>query len=290
VRRLAALAGLVVVVTACGGSTGVQDAGKAPAIQGPEHIVRLWFIRPGGRVGVEGDLVPVTHRLRAFPGELARLTLRELERGTSYLSIQQAGYRSALGCCDLRVSEVNRRVTVAGLPAPWPSGATGGTGWMALAGAAQIQRTLAGLPGVRSVTVQGMTQKWVSSRLASGVDTEVLAGPKRRGSCASAKQSSSAIGVSVSRVSKTEVIAHVRASVAVSIELDLDTSNENGSSSDLVGATVAPCGVFDVTFSRGELGRDADPDSSYLVRVVSLAGPPQPGVTRRLGPLVAPVA
>ena len=272
-KRLAALAGLVVVVTACGGSTGVQDAGKAPAIQGPERIVRLWFIRPGGRVGVEGDLVPVTHRLRAFSGELVRLTLRELERGTGYLSIEQAGYRSALGCCDLRVSVVNRRVTVASLPAPWPSGATGGTGWMALAGAAQIQRTLAGLPGVRSVTVQGMTQQWVSSRLASGVDSRLLAGPRRRGSCASARRSSSADRGAVSRISKTEVIAHVRAPVAVSIELDLDTSNEDGSSSALVGATAAPCGVFDVRFSRAELGRDADPDSRYLVRVVALTGP-----------------
>ena len=289
-KRLAGLAALVAVVTACGGSTGVQDAGKAPAIQGPEHIVRLWFIRPGGRVGVEADLVPVTHRVRAFSGELVRLTLRELERGTGYLSIEQAGYRSALGCCDLRVSVVNRRVTVAGLPAPWPSGATGGTGWMALAGAAQIERTLGGLPGVRSVTVQGMTQQWVSSRLASGVDADVLAGPKRRGSCASARRSSSPLGVTVSRISKTEVIAHVRAAVAVSVELDLDTSTEDGSSSALVGATAAPCGVFDVRFSRAELGRDADPDSRYLVRVVALAGPAQPGVTRPLGALVAPVA
>jgi hypothetical protein len=159
---------------------------------------------------------------------------------------------------------------------------------MALAAAAQIQRTLADLPGVSSVTVAGMTQAWVHSRLASGNDAESSAKPTRRGFCASASQRSSSISVSVSRVSRTEVIAHVRAPMAVSIELDLDTSTEAGPSTYLTGATAAPCGSFDVTFSGAQLV-DADADARYLVRVVPLGGQPQPGVVRRLGPLVAPV-
>jgi hypothetical protein len=77
--------------------------------------------------------------------------------------------------------------------------------------------------------------------------------------------------------------------MAVSIELDLDTSTEAGPSTYLTGATAAPCGSFDVTFSSAQLV-DAGADARYLVRVVPLGGQPQPGVVRRLGALVAPAA
>jgi hypothetical protein len=266
----------------------VRDEGKAPVVQAPLKTVRLWFIKPGGRVGVEGDLVPVEHQLRAFPNELARLVLRELERGPVYAGVYQAGYRTALRCCAFDVINTHGALSVPTPPPSWPGDSSSPT-WTSLAAAAQIQRTLDELPGVRSVAVDGMTRSWVRSRLARGIDASTSSRPGRVGSCARAQRGGSGAGVGVRRISPTEVNVRVRAPRAVSIELDLDSAGEGGTATrDIVGATAAPCGIFDVRFSQGEVTGFGDADSRFLVRVVPLTGSAQPGVIRPLGTLIPP--
>jgi hypothetical protein len=281
--RFAALAGLALALAACGGSTGVRDAGSPPQIQGPARTVQLWFIRPGGRVGVERDLVPVATRIRAFPEDLPRLVLRRLERGPSY-QLQLAGFRSVLSCCGGGTGVHDGVVTVPELYLRWPiSGLLTGFGetvanWTALAGAAQVQRTLAALPGVRSVVVQGLSEAFVRKQLASGADT-VTPARARRGTCAAARTPSTATTLAVRRTSNTRIVAHVRAPMPLVLELNLNSSTQEGSSNSSYGATTVPCGIFDVEFSGGALASGGG--SPFEVRAAPLAGPPRPGVTRR---------
>jgi hypothetical protein len=218
--------------------------------------------------------------------------MRALERGAYLVPFRtRAGYRTMLGCCDLRISQTGSAVTVPHVIVRWHAAfnAPAEASWSDLAAAAQIQRTLDALQGVSSVTVQGLSRKAVRARLARGIDTGP-GHPVAKGTCAEARAGGAHPSVTLERVSPTRVVAHVRAPVNVAVELDIDLSDEGGAAREPIDATAAPCGIHDVTFARGfKLAPGtAVADSRVLVRVTPLAGPAQPGVTRNLSRLIAP--
>lgn len=240
------LAGLALLLTACGGATGVRDEGKTPMVPDATHVVKLWFIRPGGRVGIEGDLVPVNRHFRADRNHLSRsVVMRALAQGPSRQETL-AGFRTVLGCCDWTVNNQGSTVAVRGgsLGGFRSIGETDVAPWIELAGAAQIQRTLAALPGVRHVVVWGLSQRTVHSYLRAQGDPGVTA-PTVRGSCAAARARPAPISVTAVLDSRARQVLRVSAAITVSIQF---SSLQYGEFSQIVAATVAPCGIVDVTF------------------------------------------
>lgn len=281
--RRACIAVLALALTACGGSTGVRDAGKPPVARGPERTVQLWVIKPGGRVGVERDLVPVGARVPAFDAELPAVVLQRLERGLDD-ALARAGYRTALGCCAatvvaagggvLRVSDIVLAWTIG--PAPTMAS------WVALAGAAQVQRTLAALPGVRSVTVNGLSQRAVSEQLARGVDPDP-ARPVASGSCRQARRLGPVAAVATSHPARERDVVRVRAPMAVAVEFDALNWGQGETESEatiaLLRATVVRCGIVDVPLTGTY---ETDGGTRLTVRVTPLAGPARAGIVRGL--------
>jgi hypothetical protein len=275
-------------VTGCGVDTGVRDAGPVPVAKASLHTERLFFIRPGGRVGAARDLVPVTVQVRAFPDELDAAVLQALERGPSR-DLAAAGYRTALTCCSSLAHSGRNAVVVTGIRGGWLAGRQGGAAapWIIVAGAEQIQQTLHGVGSTRSVVTDGLSRNAVGAELNGGNDLGATR-PRRTGSCTLA-QGQGGIDIDVQRPSQTEtpVVVRVRTPQAVAIEFSL--VDETGPTS-LVVATAAQCGVFAVPFPGPAIHSDVlSGRMNFQVRVTPLAGPPNTGVTRGFT-LTAPVA
>jgi hypothetical protein len=283
VKVAAALGCLALAATACGGATGVRDEGKTPTGQAPLRSIVLWFVRPGGRVGVVRDLAPVSREIRADPGKVARLVLRALARGPSP-DERLAGYRTVLddGLWRANIRGSTVRVTqgyVSGVNTAVNQG--GPVPWIALAGAAQIQKTLSALPGVRTVRVWGLSRAAIQAQLLSGRDPG-LTNPVPRASCALAQALPGQLEVGISHVSQSAAIVHVRAKTPVAIEFTYSRGPEgSGNPAAILEATATPCGSADVRFPQPRGVRGAlELGAAFQVRVTPLSGPVVQGVTR----------
>jgi hypothetical protein len=283
VKAAAGLVCLALLAAACGGAAGVRDEGKTPTGKAPLRSIVLWFIRPGGRVGVARDLAPVSRQIRADPGKVARLALRALVQGPSP-DERLAGYRTVLDARFWRVTIRGStvRVTqgyVAGADPPVNQG--GPVPWIALAGAAQIQKTLSALPGVRTVRVWGLSRAAIQAQLLSGRDPG-LTSPVPRASCARARALPGQLGVGISHVSQGAAIVHVRAKAPVAIEFTYGRGPEGaGNPAAILEATATPCGSADVRFPQPRGVRPAlELGATFQVRVTPLSGPVVQGVTR----------
>jgi hypothetical protein len=283
------LLGAAALLSACGGSTGVRDEGKPPAVQATAHAVKLWFIRPGGRVGVERDLVPVTIQISGYPNQVPKLTLLALERGPS-ARLRALGYRTVVGCCaglhqrsagGGPASRIKRNFLVRTVNAGWTDVSVQDSyySWLKIAGATQVIRTLGALPSAGRIEVMGITGGNLRKMLpvmARGIDRGRTR-PRRTGSCASARQQGG-IAVGVNQTAPARVRVHVRAPEPVVIEF----GQGQGAAPWIVEATAATCGAWDVTFPGAEVqfGRFFG-TLPLQVRVTALAGLPTPGVTRQ---------